>query len=49
MRLEGVVKRMNDDLVSEQKRGRELLKAQKEQQRLLAAGGNRDDQVHKPT
>ena len=47
MRLEGVVKRMNDDLVSEQKRGRELLKAQKEQQRLLAAGGNRDDQVHK--
>jgi hypothetical protein len=40
---------MNEHLVAEQKRGRELLRAQKEQQRLISAGGARDDSVRKLT
>jgi hypothetical protein len=40
---------MNEQLAAEHKRGRELLRAQKEQQRLIMAGGTRDDSVRKLT
>ena len=47
MRLEQSVSQMEAQLLDAAKRGRELLMLQKEKQRLLAAGGSREDSGRK--